>query len=375
MNESILNGTLIFGIIQAFFFSLQYSTKKNKILSDKIVGFWLLILATQIFFIVLNLNNQNRTGFLFITNFQLLFTLLHGPFLFLYVQKLVFREPSFTKKNTYHFIPFIIGVVLSLIFYFVNIDNIIFIKGIAGTGTISGLLYCFITLSLLQKHKRRIKNNFSYTERINLNWLLNLTIGMLTIWVGASVVVILSRFYSINLPLTWFFTIVPVFIFYIGFYGIRQQIIYSAPVTKAQNKLSVSTTEVPAKTSDSYQKSGLQVDNMKTIHACLLKSMQQDRLFLNPTLSLSVLSKELNIPAHHITQTLNEHADMNFYDFVNNLRVLEFKKRIHAPEHKNFSLLGIAFDCGFNSKSSFNRIFKIFTGLTPSEYQKKSVSL
>ena len=372
MNESILNGILIFGIIQAFFFSLQYSTKKNKTLSDKIVGFWLLILATQIFFIVLNLNNQNKTGFLFITKFPVIFTLLYGPLLFIYAQKLVFGEPSFTKKDTYHFIPFIIGVVLSLIFYFINIDNKIFIKGIAVAGAISGLLYCFITLILLQKHKRRIKNNFSYTERINLNWLLNLTIGLLIIWVGASVVVVLIRFCSINLPLTWFFTIVPVFIFYIGFCGIRQQIIYPAPVTKSQNKVFVSKTEVPVKISESYKKSGLQVDNMKTIHARLLKSMQQNRLFLNPTLSLSVLSKELNIPAHHITQTLNEYAGLSFYDFVNSFRVNELKKQIHAPENKNFSLLGIAFDCGFNSKSSFNRIFKHKTGLSPSEFQKST---
>ncbi len=263
MNESILKGILIFGIIQAFFFSLQYSTKNNKTVSDRIIGLWLLILATQILFIVLNLNNQNKTGFLFITNFQLLFTLLHGPFLFLYVKKLVFGERSFTKKDTYHFIPFIIVAGLSLIFYFINIDNEMFIKGIAITGVISGLLYCFITLTLLQKHKGRIKKNFSYTERINLNWLLNLTIGLLTIWVGASVLVILSRFCSINLPLTWFFIIVPVFIFYIGFFAIRQQIIYTAPVTITQNKVSVSTTKMLAKASNSYYKSWHPIDHIE----------------------------------------------------------------------------------------------------------------
>ncbi|MCD4771969.1 MAG: helix-turn-helix domain-containing protein, partial [Bacteroidales bacterium] len=137
---------------------------------------------------------------------------------------------------------------------------------------------------------------------------------------------------------------------------------------------SVSTTEVPVKISESYKKSGLQIDNMKTIHSRLIKSMQQNRLFLNPTLSLSVLSKELNIPTHHITQTLNEYAGLSFYDFVNSFRVNEFKKGIHAPENKNFSLLGIAFDCGFNSKSSFNRIFKQKTGLSPSEFQKNTTA-
>ena len=374
MNESILNGILIFGIIQAFFFSLQFSTKKNKTLSDKIIGFWLLVLAIQIFFIILNQNNQSKTSFLFVSNFQLLFTLLHGPFLLLYVQKLVFGELDFTKKDTYHFIPFISGIVLNLILYFVNNDNEILVKGVAVAGAISGLIYCFITLSLLQKHKKGIRNSFSYTENINLNWLLNLTIGLLTIWIGASILVILSRFCNINLPLTWFFIIIPMFIFYIGFCGIRQQIIYTVPVAKILKKGSFSTTEMPVKISDSYKKSGLHVHNMKTIHERLLKSMQQNRLFLNPTLSLSALSKELNIPAHHLTQTFNEYAHMSFYDFVNTFRVNDFKERIRAPENKKFSLLGIAFDCGFNSKSSFNRVFKKFTSLTPSEYQKNSIS-
>jgi AraC-like DNA-binding protein len=115
-------------------------------------------------------------------------------------------------------------------------------------------------------------------------------------------------------------------------------------------------------------KSGLLPDTMTAIHNRLLLCMQNDKLYLNPTLSLADLSEKMNLPSHHITQTLNEHARTNFYDFVNEFRVEEFKGKIKSGEAQEFSLLGIAFDCGFNSKSSFNRIFKKFTTQSPSEY-------
>jgi AraC-like DNA-binding protein len=66
---------------------------------------------------------------------------------------------------------------------------------------------------------------------------------------------------------------------------------------------------------------------------------------------------------------INEHFKLNFFDFVNQYRVEAFKERIVNPKYGNFSLLGVAFECGFNSKSAFNRIFKKSTGLTPSQYK------
>ena len=98
--------------------------------------------------------------------------------------------------------------------------------------------------------------------------------------------------------------------------------------------------------------------------------MQTEKLYLNPQLSLNDFSQITNIPSHHITQTLNEFCKQNFHDFVNYYRVQEFKVQLFLPKNESFSLLGIAYDCGFNSKSSFNRIFKKITSQTPSEYKK-----
>ena len=357
MKEDLINGILIFGILQAFFFALLFSTKKEKKLSDKIIGLWLLFLAFHSLLILFNVWIQNDV----IDNLPLSFTLLHGPFLFLYTQNLAKSSNRFNWKDSIHFFPFLIGVPICLFRF--NLEKIIALAGV-----LSGISYCLFTLVRLKEHHKKIKETFSTVEKINLRWILNLTTGLLVIWGVASILVIFKRFLHVEFSLTWFFSAIPAFIFYIGYYGIRQQIIYPDP--QPQKAPSIIEKDVPVKKTDSYKKSGLQANKMETIYASLLKAMEEDKLYLQPGLCLADLSNTLNIPAHHITQTLNEYAGVNFYDFVNGYRVDEFKRKIAASENEEFSLLGIALDCGFNSKSSFNRIFKKTTRLSPSEYTK-----
>lgn len=189
---------------------------------------------------------------------------------------------------------------------------------------------------------------------------------MLILWIGVLILVLLKQFADFDLPLNWFFILVPLFVFYIGFHGIKQQIIYPENSPFRSIPVKIKTID-----KNSYKKSGLQQADMKEVYYKLTQSMQQNKLFLRPTLSLPELSSELKIPQHHITQTLNDYARKNFYDFVNSYRIQTVINRLENGDAKNFSLLGIAFDCGFNSKSSFNRIFKNITGLTPTKFITK----
>ena len=80
------------------------------------------------------------------------------------------------------------------------------------------------------------------------------------------------------------------------------------------------------------------------------------------------MAAKLGVHPNYLSQVINQRENKNFYDFVNTYRVAEFKRLISMPRNQHLTLLSVAFDCGFNSKSSFNRYFKKATGQTPSEY-------
>ena len=98
--------------------------------------------------------------------------------------------------------------------------------------------------------------------------------------------------------------------------------------------------------------------------------MDIEKPYLNADISLPELSERMNIPSHHLSRVINEKLNMNFFDFINQYRVEEVKSRIQDQQYVHLSILGIAFDSGFNTKSAFNRVFKKMTGMTPSEFKR-----
>ncbi|MHC1778853.1 MAG: helix-turn-helix domain-containing protein [Bacteroidales bacterium] len=274
---------------------------------------------------------------------------------YLYVYKICSGSLKIKTYELFHLIPFLIFLISSFTFYY----SVYFTKILAGSSSVLGLSYCFITLYTLRRHLVNVRNQFSFTEKVNLSWLNKLVFGLILLWFGVVILVFLNRIFNYEFSLYWFYISIPIFIFYIGFNGIKQQNIYSFHIS------------IPEKAG--YKNSGLRENQKQEIYEKLLNAMDSKKLFTNSRLSLQNLSNMLNIPPHHITQTLNEFVKQNFYDFVNSYRVNEFKKRVDLGDSERFSLLGIALDCGFNSKSSFNRIFKNMTGLTPSEYRIKQI--
>jgi AraC-like DNA-binding protein len=97
--------------------------------------------------------------------------------------------------------------------------------------------------------------------------------------------------------------------------------------------------------------------------------MKQHKPYLNPELSLQMLANQLDIPPHYLSQVINEQLGQNFFDFINSHRIEEVKARLLDPQYTHLTILAIAFDSGFNSKSAFNSAFKNQTGLTPSQFR------
>ena len=118
-----------------------------------------------------------------------------------------------------------------------------------------------------------------------------------------------------------------------------------------------------------YSGSTLKDDEATEYTEQLAEYMLTEKPYLNPELTLTELASQIDISTHHLSQIINEQFKQNFFEYINQYRVEEVKTRINNPKFENYSLLGIALDSGFNSKSSFNRIFKKFTNQTPSQFK------
>ena len=119
-----------------------------------------------------------------------------------------------------------------------------------------------------------------------------------------------------------------------------------------------------------YQRSGLKDKDIPNITGSLIEYMRESKPYLRRDLSIHDLSKEIDIPKHYITQVLNKHLCKNFNAFINEYRIEEFKSRLLDPRYRNYTIIAIAFESGFNSKTSFNILFKKYERMTPSEYRE-----
>jgi AraC-like DNA-binding protein len=121
-----------------------------------------------------------------------------------------------------------------------------------------------------------------------------------------------------------------------------------------------------------YERSGMDARMMDDYGTALVAFMQKSRIYLDPDLSLEVLATRMKMSRHHLTQLLNEKFEKNFYSFINEYRIGEAIDRLNDPSSQ-VNILSLAFDCGFNSKSSFNNYFKKITGSTPTAYRRQQL--
>ena len=99
--------------------------------------------------------------------------------------------------------------------------------------------------------------------------------------------------------------------------------------------------------------------------------MTEEKPYLNEDLTSKEVAQKLNISTNHLSQVINENLGKNFFDFVNGYRVDLAKQKLSDPANNIYTIISLAYDCGFSSKSSFNAIFKKFVGVTPSEFRNK----
>ena len=304
--------------------------------------------------------------------------LLFGPLIYLYIIVLIDKK-KWSKKDYLHFFPYLINLFILAPFFIKSSEEKIAILDYFTTSITQGtdlyffysfilrlaisvisFLYAFESIKILRSYRSRLLNEYSSTEKIKLEWLRTLLYSFMFVsfvFIVASLITKGDRYPQFDYNIYYFFSIF-ILIYFMSYKALSQPKLiqlynfdYEFEVTP---KL-----KIPEKQNDLS-------DGVKKLKQYMLK----EKSFLNGELTASELAKELNISRHQLSRLLNEKLGKNFYDFINEYRVEEFKRRLKLPENDQLTLLGIAFDSGFNSKTTFNTIIKRSTGLTPSQYKK-----
>lgn len=393
----------LFGIGINLFLILLLFSKKDKILADKFLLVWLIIICCHLLLFVAAtaLTGSNYADVHVVVA---LFPLLHGPMLYLYTAAMTNMLPANKIKWAFHFLPFLLVLIVVSPFFILSKAQKGVVIDSGGKGyeiqlvindaaiLISGVVYVMWLLILLGRHKKNIANQFSNDEKIKLNWLRYLIYGLGIIWIIVIAQTVNGKSYD-----NYIFGAVVFIVVVIGYFGIKQGRIYNNIISQPINsnlegflkeeQLNILTSDetndlqIPAErpvyeeerkddilVKTKYAKSGLTDGTLQKLHDELKELMQVEKIYTEPELSLAVLAEKLDTLPNYLSQVINEKEGRNFYDYVNTLRVEEFKRLVQIPENKKFTILSLALDCGFNSKSSFNKNFKKVTGQSPSEY-------
>ncbi len=368
----------IFGIAVAFFLEMLLLMKKNKSIADKTLGVWLFINIIH-----LSIFYSFSTGYSFkhphLLGLDFALPIVQGVLLFIYAKALT--ENKLNWKTVFvHLMPAMVVGLLAIPFYSLSASEklrvietdgegfewYVYINN--GTMIVSGFGYAIWTYILTLKHAKNIRNKFSNIEKKELDWLKYQAIALSIIW--------LTVVFTDSPEMI--FSAVVLFILFIGFFGINQMSIFTSHQHTTPNQIfydveeeieeKIDIEDVEKEEIKRYAKSGLSTEKSTQIYSELMELMQTEKAYLNNDLSLIELAKTLNIHQNHLSQVINEKEDKNFYTYINSLRIKEFINQAQRPENKKLTLLAIAFQCGFNSKSTFNKHFKLYTGTTPKNY-------
>ncbi len=305
------------------------------------------------------------------------------PLIYLYVKSITMTSFKFKKKDWLHFVPAFLIIAYRVVIYTydasldgfnttqngylkINLDEPFVLPIYAIFGYFQNLLYLAFTFQLFYFYRKKIKGFFSNTYKMELNWILSFLVLYALLFVYDFAQTTVSNLViELNYMQQWWMTLYTgLIIIYVGVMG------FFTDTTKLQ-KLNFSFT--PNRSSipnlDDVEKS-ISPDDIASLKAL----MSNQKPYLNPDLNLADLAQMARMNRAQLSETINSGFDMNFNDFVNKYRVEEFKRKLDDKVHQKLSLLGIAFECGFNSKATFNRVFKKLTNTSPTEYLKTGIS-
>lgn len=348
------------GLTQSLFGTVLVGTKSGAKLPDRILAFWLLLMA--IVFLSLGLDLRNNSFTILTSSF-----LAFNPLLYIYASASTISNFRIRWHHFLHLIPFLFFEIYSHITQteflpgsFFTQDSSYSARIVFGIiNIVSWFVYTSVALFLIHKHKINLRNELSSIDSSDkLNWLLFISVFYTVYWIIlliASLTIVSIKSNS-NFPMIYSYIVMLVMSFIISYYGVRQKELHKFFWRK--------------KTGERLFENSPEERDKRLFDAelAIKKYLEDEKGFRDPELSLQTLSEKCGFPRYIVTEVLNKTMNTNFFAYINGLRTEESKRFLLSPDNR-YSIEAIGNECGFKSKSSFYTFFRKSTGMTPNEFK------
>ncbi|MGX1928312.1 helix-turn-helix domain-containing protein [Flagellimonas sp. 2504JD4-2] len=361
LNISIIQLITICAVANGFVFAFLLLEKKENRFANRFLSLGLICMCLTFTPYMLDPAIWNKYRWLAWMPFSLSYWI--GPAFYFYVRTLTNPGFRFTKRHLWHFSPIILNYIHSiyhLIFpgHYLPWHRFHFVAELLESAAIvSILIYMVLSFKWVKRYQEQLFDNVSNITKIDLQWIRKTIVVIIVSFVmififlcvssGISGMVFFHQWDEYRAAILLLYACM---LYWLSIHGYRQ----------AQTIKISKPKDLPG---------NLPNEESKAIVDKLNDAMLGEKLFRNPELNLTSLSKAVGIAERSISEALNGHLNKNFYQFVNEYRIKDVQEKLMDPENAHLKILSLAFDAGFNSKATFNRLFKGYTGLTPKEFK------
>lgn len=313
--------------------------------------------------------------------------LLTGPLIYLYLRS--FKEKIKWNKAILHFLPFFLFFFLSywnLQKWGSKFPDAKYVQTEAMSDPFSLfliysrpaqlLLYYFLSRKTLISYQKSIKHLYSETSRIDLRWAKFLVNGyLILILTFVAISPLFIKFpEQFNLLMGITMAVATPYIYIATYKGILQPTIWQLQPNKNKETITQeihNAEEFEAESTTKKTKAAINEEKVDDLARRIMLLMEEEKIYQETELTLQQLAGKLEVPTYQVSLALKEGLKRNFYDLINGYRVEEAKRLLLDSKNSNYTILSVGFEAGFNSKTTFNTVFKKFTGLTPTDFREK----
>jgi AraC-like DNA-binding protein len=359
------------GNITLLAFILFTNPKPVNRLGNRWLAVFLCLVAIMIFDKGLYENKfyQTHAELVGITDMILFFL---APIFYLTVEYFVTVNKKFDKKDFLHFVIPILSLPFSIQFILQSPEFkqqqlgslTSLLSGVSPFLVIQIVIYWFLAHKRLQKHQRVIQLFASSTDKIDLNWLNGLFVGV----AGFIAIFIADSYFNTYWIVQYTSFGYLIFVYFLAYFAFQQSEIFPFE-TQDRDEIKEIIEEVVEHNAPVQKHERLSETQIAALKKDLTELMQNEKTYLEEDLTLPKLAQKMAVSTHELSYLLNEGFGVSFFQFVNNYRVEETKRLLASAEHDHLNMVGIAYAAGFSSRTTFYTTFKKMTNQSPSEFQ------